>query len=58
MKLKKWVQGLLLFIHGISFILIMCIEVNLLACLAGMILYLLTMFLLSEYGTILDIFKC
>lgn len=54
MKLRKWVQVLLLILYVLGMIGMICIEVNLLLAIIGMALCGVSLYLLDKYGTILD----
>lgn len=54
MKLRKWVQVLLLILYVLGMIGMICIEVNLLLAIIGMALCGTSLYLLDKYGTILD----
>lgn len=54
MKLRKWVQVLLLILYVLGMIGMICIEVNLLLAIIGMTLCGVSLYLLDKYGTILD----
>lgn len=54
MKLKKWVQVILLIISGVGFIAFMNIEANALLSLIGFITFLTLIMIVNDYGTIFN----
>ena len=54
MKLKKWVQVILLIMSGVGFIAFMNIEANSLLGLIGFITFLTLIMVVNDYGTIFN----
>lgn len=54
MKLKKWVQVILLIMSGVGFIAFMNIEANALLGLIGFITFITLIMVVNDYGTIFN----